>query len=64
VNSKHPGFLRGYGFQGGAGRSGWERGSGMAGFGADFKKTLSKPGPWYFSFYGFGECLPNFGTRC
>jgi len=60
VSSKHPGFLRGYGFQGGAERAGWERGSGMAGFGAGFKKMLSKPGPWYFAFYGFGECLPNF----
>ncbi len=60
VNSKHPGFLRGYGFQGGADRQGWDRGTQMAGFGAGYKKMLSKPGPWYFSFYGFGECLPNF----
>ncbi|MGA7236703.1 MAG: GMC family oxidoreductase, partial [Bryobacteraceae bacterium] len=28
-------------------------------FGADFKHMLSKPGPWRFSFTGFGECLPN-----
>lgn len=60
VNSKHPGFLRGYGFQGGADRDGWDRGTGMAGFGPEFKKILSKPGPWRFGFYGFGECLPNF----
>ena len=60
VNSKHPGFLRGYGFQGGADRDGWDRGTAMAGFGAEYKKMLSKPGPWRFGFYGFGECLPNF----
>jgi choline dehydrogenase-like flavoprotein len=59
VKQKHPAFLRGYGFQGGGSRSGWERGSDMAGFGADFKNSLHKPGPWHFSFTGFGECLPN-----
>ena len=59
VNSKHPNFVRGYGFQGGAEREGWERGINMAGFGAGYKKMLSKPGSWMFSFYGFGECLPN-----
>jgi choline dehydrogenase-like flavoprotein len=59
VKSKHPDFLRGYGFQGGAHREGWNRGITQTGFGADFKKSLSKPGPWRFSFFGFGECLPN-----
>ena len=59
VKSKHPDFLRGYGFQGGAHREGWNRGIMQTGFGADFKKSLSKPGPWRFSFGGFGECLPN-----
>ncbi|MBI1741192.1 MAG: GMC family oxidoreductase [Acidobacteriales bacterium] len=59
VKSKHPNFLRGYGFQGGGWRLSWERGSELAGFGADFKHMLSRPGPWMFDFYGFGECLPN-----
>ncbi|MFZ0731507.1 MAG: GMC family oxidoreductase [Candidatus Sulfotelmatobacter sp.] len=59
VKSKHPDFLRGYGFQGGGYREGWERGVSQTGFGADFKKSLRGPGPWRFSFYGFGECLPN-----
>ena len=52
-------FVRGYGFQGGGGRSDWGRGVEEAGFGADFKKSLRKPGPWGFSFYGFGEMLPS-----
>src|SRR6266852_8109623 len=26
---------------------------------ADFKRMLSRPGPWMFTFYVFGECLPN-----
>jgi glucoside 3-dehydrogenase (cytochrome c) catalytic subunit len=59
VKTKQSGFLRGYGFQGGGYREGWERGILQAGFGADFKKSLSQPGPWHFSFYGYGECLPN-----
>ncbi len=59
VKQKHPLFLRGYGFQGGASRPKWERGVEMRGFGANFKHALSRPGPWNMRFYGFGECLPN-----
>ena len=59
VKEKHPLFLRGYGFQGGASRPKWDRGVDMRGFGANFKHTLSRPGPWNMRFYGFGECLPN-----
>jgi choline dehydrogenase-like flavoprotein len=59
VKSAHPDFVRGYGFQGGAGRSGWGRGTNEQGFGADFKHALRMPGPWVFTFYGFGECLPR-----
>lgn len=58
VKDKHPDFVRGYGFQGGAQRAGWGRGSGMAGFGADFKDKLHAPGEWTMNFLGFGECLP------
>jgi choline dehydrogenase-like flavoprotein len=58
IKTKEP-FLRGYGYQGGAYREGWSRGINSAGFGADFKNALRKPGAWHFSFYGFGECLPN-----
>jgi choline dehydrogenase-like flavoprotein len=59
VGSSKSSFVRGYGFQGGGGRSDWGRGIEQAGFGADFKKSLRKPGPWGFSFYGFGEMLPD-----
>ena len=59
LKSKQKDFLRGYGFQGGGHREGWNRGVIQTGFGADFKKALSRPGPWRFSFFGFGECLPN-----
>jgi len=59
VKTKQGTFLRGYGYQGGAGREGWQRGMSSPGIGADFKRSLRQPGPWRFSFYGFGECLPN-----
>jgi glucoside 3-dehydrogenase (cytochrome c) catalytic subunit len=59
VRTRHAGFLRGYGFQGGAGRADWHRGAKEPGFGAEFKHRLRTPGPWRFTFYGFGECLPR-----
>ncbi len=59
VKAPHPDFLRGYGFQGGASRAGWSRGSSQPGFGAAFKHGLRTPGPWRFTLYGFGECLPR-----
>jgi len=59
VNTKHSDFIRGYGFQGGARREGWERGILQAGFGPEFKKAMRQGGAWKFTFYGFGECLPN-----
>jgi choline dehydrogenase-like flavoprotein len=60
VKDRHPGFLRGYGFQGGASRSGWSRGSGTQGLGAAFKESLIRDlGPWRFGTGGWGECLPR-----
>ncbi len=59
VTTPSPAFLRGYGFQGGGGREGWGRGESMPGFGPELKHALRKPGPWHFSLYGFGECLPR-----
>ena len=54
-----PHFVRGYAFQGAASRRGWQRGLDMPGFGAAFKASLSRLGPWQMSFGGFGECLPQ-----
>ena len=59
VRTRHPDFVRGYGFQGGAGRPGWTRGTDETGFGEAFKHRLRTPAPWRFTFYGFGECLPR-----
>ncbi|MFY0687162.1 MAG: GMC family oxidoreductase [Cyclobacteriaceae bacterium] len=51
-------FVRGFGFQGGASRSGWGAGASQEDFGADFKDGLMKPGDWEFFITGFAECLP------
>ncbi|MFK7979307.1 MAG: GMC oxidoreductase [Saprospiraceae bacterium] len=51
-------FVRGFGFQGGAGRAGWGAGANQESFGAAFKDGLMKPGPWEFFITGFAECLP------
>jgi choline dehydrogenase-like flavoprotein len=59
VASRHPGFIRGYGFQGGAGRSGWEASARAPGIGLAFKERLTRLGPWTMSFGGFGEMLPR-----
>ena len=59
VTTRHPDFIRGYGFQGGAGRAGWETRARAPGIGLAFKERLTRPGPWTMSFGGFGEMLPN-----
>jgi choline dehydrogenase-like flavoprotein len=60
VKTKHPDFLRGYGYEGRAERAGWQRGMEMDGFGAGFKKSLiGDLGPWEMTLYGFGEMLPR-----
>jgi len=52
-------YLRGFGYQGGAGRDGWMRAVKELGIGADFKDDAAKPGPWRFGATAFGEMLPN-----
>jgi len=60
VKSRHPDFARGYGFQGGAERAGWDRGQWTTGFGSDFKRSLiNELGPWRLNMNAFGEMLPN-----
>jgi choline dehydrogenase-like flavoprotein len=59
VKTKQKDFLRGYGYQGGGERQGWDRGLRMPGIGAEFKKRISAPGNWTMNLGGFGECLPD-----
>jgi len=56
--SKSDSFLRGYGYQGGARRSGWQRAVSEMSYGTQLKEELTKPGPWSVGMTAFGECLP------
>jgi choline dehydrogenase-like flavoprotein len=60
VGSDKRDYLRGYGYQGGASRSGWSKLIGEAGFGPEFKAKGIEPGPWSILLMGFGECLPYY----
>ncbi len=56
-------YIRGYGYQGSAYRSDWNRGNSSPGFGADFKKQMTQPGGWRMSIGAWGECLPYAENR-
>ncbi len=51
-------FLRGYGYQGGAGRNGWQSAVAELGVGPELKEQITTPGKWRMGLGGFGECLP------
>lgn len=51
-------YLRGFGYQGGAGRQGWSREIAELTIGADFKEALTEPGSWNIGATAFGEILP------
>jgi len=56
--SKMPNFKRGYGYQGGGGRSNWASSIAEAEYGKSFKSSLGQAGDWGFGLMAFGECLP------
>jgi choline dehydrogenase-like flavoprotein len=51
-------YIRGFGYQGGASRTGWNREIAELNIGGDFKDALTEPGPWTMGMTGFGEMLP------
>lgn len=51
-------YVRGFGYQGGGSRQGWNRLVAEAAIGADLKKMVSTPGKWTMGMMGFGEVLP------
>jgi len=57
-NDKRTDYVRGFGYQGAASRTGWTRGVKELSYGADLKEELQTPGPWSMGITGFGECLP------
>jgi choline dehydrogenase-like flavoprotein len=61
--NKRTDYIRGFGYQGGASRAGWNRGVNQDGFGIAFKESLTSPGNWSIGFGGFGETLPDKNNR-
>lgn len=58
-------YLRGFGYQGGAGRGGWQhlvRETSVT-VGPGFKAALTEPGGWQLGMTAFGESLPNPDNR-
>jgi len=51
-------YLRGFGYQGGAGRQEWPDLMDDTALGAELKQKAAKPGPWTIGLGGFGEILP------
>lgn len=51
-------FLRGYGYQGGAGRGDISEYIAEAGYGTELTEKILEPGGWKMTLMGFGECLP------
>ena len=61
VTENGDGYVRGYGYQGGAARIGWS--GGREGVGEAFKAANRTPGAWYFWIKAFGEILPHPDNR-
>lgn len=56
-------YLRGFGYQGGAGRGDWSRFIAELGIGKDYKNALSEPGDWSMGITAFGEILPHYDNK-
>jgi len=52
-------YLRGFGYQGGAGREDWGRAVAELGVGGAFKDAMAMPGQWTIGATAFGEMLPD-----
>lgn len=51
-------YIRGFGYQGSAGREGWSRDIAELNIGGEFKDALCEPGKWSMGITAFGETLP------
>ena len=58
MNGEKRNYLRGFGYQGGASRSGWESQVAEMSIGQDLKDQFGEPGKWRIGATGFGEMLP------
>jgi len=51
-------YIRGFGYQGGASRDGWDRDIAELSVGIGLREASSEPGHWSMGMGGFGETLP------
>jgi choline dehydrogenase-like flavoprotein len=63
VRKQETDFLRGYMVHFSAARTGWQKGLGMEGIGADFKNALTEPGTWNVFMMMQGEHIPQESSR-
>jgi choline dehydrogenase-like flavoprotein len=63
VRKQETDFLRGYMVHYSAARTGWQRGMGMEGVGAEFKNALTEPGEWNVFMMIQGEHIPQESSR-
>jgi choline dehydrogenase-like flavoprotein len=63
IDDDKRGYLRGFGYQGGSSRQGWQRVINESGFGEDMKNRATEPGHWSVGMASFGECLPYFDNK-
>jgi choline dehydrogenase-like flavoprotein len=63
VGSDRREYLRGFGYQGSAGRQGWQRAIAELGVGGAFKDEMATPGAWTIGGTAFGEMLPAHRNR-
>ena len=63
VGSDKRGYLRGFGYQGGASRGEWGRAVAELGIGGDFKDEAATVGPWSVGSTAFGEMLPHHDNK-
>ena len=56
-------YLRGFGYQGRANRTGWQRDVAEMSLGEDLKNAITEPGDWQIGMSAFGEILPDHSNR-
>ncbi len=56
-------YLRGFGYQGGAGRQGYGHEVPELTIGGAYKDAISEPGSWNMSLGGFGEIIPDHANK-
>ena len=62
-DSNNVDFLRGYGYQGGAGRGDMSEMVSELKYGPELKEAILQPGAWRMNLLAFGECLPDHNNK-